>query len=993
MTNKKKQSAVAVVATVMSITSVLTPVAAVHAADAQTDTRQTQTESEGNTPLITLPQHLTGNAGQPLHSIVLPDGWNWADENTIISKEKTEYLARIIVDDNTYDYSTVEGYNANGHYVEKMISVTVLVSEPNTALPFKAQITSPQVNSINTTGEVDINPTDFPDGKFREYLLSKYGKGGNKIEIADVTTIDVRNKRDIMDLTGIEKFTDLQSLYCDHTGITSLDVSKNINLRTLYCSDTGIQFLDVSKNTILASLDCSNTGIQTLGVSKNTKLEDLICVYTGIQTLDVSKNTKLGYLDCSNTRIQNLDVSKNATLMYLGCDDNPNLTYLNCSNTYITALDVSNNTALTYLDCSDTEIQTLDVSNNTKLEYLDCSNIYITALDVSNNTKLEYLDCFNTYITALDVSNHTAMIYLDCNSTKMQTLNVSKNTALTYLDCNYNPYLTDLDCSNTGIQSLDVRYCTNLKYLDTRSTNLAYIDWGTAELNTWDKSSSTIDLTVTGDTLDITKKIAGIDVRKVTVTQGGRLDGNNITGYKVGTPIQYTYACGNVNGSSETLTITLNLFKSDSKIEITDHSDMTYTGNPISYPSVDLEGSSGDVTYTYEFWKGNTWDIYNGTPTNIGKYRVTAHLAEDDFYNGAKDTKEFTISKATNSWTENLAIADWAYGDKAAIPTAKAKFGDIVYTYSDSEKGIYTDTVPMDAGTWYVKATITGTDNYTGLETIKEFTIEKATPVYTVPMNLTVSYGKLLKDITLPEGLIWTDDTQYAGSVGTRKFKAKYTPEDTNNYVTVQDIDVPVIVTQASNSWTEELAITNWTYGDKVANPTAKAKFGNVAYTYSDSEKGIYTDTVPTDAGTWYVKVTVTGTDNYAGLETIRVFTIAPKNIMNNNQIFISDVKSDKDVENLILKYAGKELKKGIDYDVHRKQDGNRVLITITCKGNYTGVVTRSYTIEKKKSSGDTKKQSDTKRRIKTMLHKQGIIQQLDYGQCLWLYLQECLHL
>lgn len=151
------------------------------------------------------------------------------------------------MDDNTYDYTAVKGYSAEEHTVEKTISVTVLMPEPNTALSSKAQIPSPQVNSISTLGDVDINPTDFPDEKFREYLLNAYSKGGNKIAVADVTIIDIRDRTDITDLKGIEKFTDLTILCCFNTGIQSLDVSKNTALTKLYCYDTEIQALDVSK--------------------------------------------------------------------------------------------------------------------------------------------------------------------------------------------------------------------------------------------------------------------------------------------------------------------------------------------------------------------------------------------------------------------------------------------------------------------------------------------------------------------------------------------------------------------------------------------------------------------------------------------------------------------------------------------------------------------------------------------------------------------------
>ncbi len=302
--------------------------------------------------------------------------------------------------------------------------------------------------------------------------------------------------------------------------------------------------------------------------------------------------------------------------------------------------------------------------------------------------------------------------------------------------------------------------------------------------------------------------------------------------------------------------------------------------------------------------------------------------------------------------------------------------GEVKFTYDKKNgDGSWTNlgSAPVNAGTYRVKAALEENALYSDAESdYKEFTIEKATPVYTPPTNLTAAYGQFLKNITLPEGFAWADDTQSVGSAGTNTFKVAYTPKDTENYVTVPDIDVTVTVVQAANGWTESLAMTGWTYGEKAVSPTAKAKFGNVIFTYSDSEDGTYTDTVPTDAGTWYVKAAVSGTDNYTGLETTLAFTIAPKSIDNNSQIVVPDLKSDKDVENLVIKDGDKELKKGTDYDVSKKQDGSKVTVTITFKGNYKGTVTRTYTVENKKPSGstDTKKASNS-----TKNDKNGAVQ------------------
>lgn len=120
-----------------------------------------------------------------------------------------------------------------------------------------------------------------------------------------------------------------------NTGLTSLDVSKNIALNHLSCnSNAGLTSLDVSKNTSLTELNCGNcTGLTSLDVSKNTALTYLECGNTGLTSLDVSKNAALTILGCHLMDLTSLDVSKNTALTLLSCDDCQNLTMMNIKNT------------------------------------------------------------------------------------------------------------------------------------------------------------------------------------------------------------------------------------------------------------------------------------------------------------------------------------------------------------------------------------------------------------------------------------------------------------------------------------------------------------------------------------------------------------------------------------------------------------------------------------------------------------------------------------
>ena len=178
--------------------------------------------------------------------------------------------------------------------------------------------------------------------------------------------------------------------------------------------------------------------------------------------------------------------------------------------------------------------------------------------------------------------------------------------------------------------------------------------------------------------------------------------------------------------------------------------------------------------------------------TNVQGYNADEHYVER--------TLKVFVSENRNEWTVVPSINGWTYGEKANTPLGTAKYGDVTFTYSNSPNGEFENTVPSNAGTWYMKATVLLTENHTGLNEIIEFKIEKATPKYEIPTNLKATVGQTLKDIKLPEGFAWVDDTQSVGNAGANKFIAKYIPNDTQNYDVVENIEITVTVSNSNNN-------------------------------------------------------------------------------------------------------------------------------------------------------------------------------------------------
>ena len=82
-------------------------------------------------------------------------------------------------------------------------------------------------------------------------------------------------------------------------------------------------------------------------------------------------------------------------------------------------------------------------------------------------------------------------------------------------------------------------------------------------------------------------------------------------------------------------------------------------------------------------------------------------------------------------------------------------------------------------------------------------------PEYTVPTDLKAKYGDTLKDVTLPAGFSFQDAlTTSVGEVGVNKFKVTYTPNDTDKYEIVKDIEVLITVGKAIPEYTAPTGLT-----------------------------------------------------------------------------------------------------------------------------------------------------------------------------------------
>ena len=153
---------------------------------------------------------------------------------------------------------------------------------------------------------IDINEANFPDKKFRDYLLGKsYIFDGmlTDEDIANIKDINVEGLG-IESLKGIEFFTELTSLNCGGNMLTSLDLSKNTALKTLNCNNNKLTSLDVSSNTALTEIACYSNQLTTLDLSNNAALKTLYCYDNQLTSVDLADGNSLMTLVCYSNQLK-----------------------------------------------------------------------------------------------------------------------------------------------------------------------------------------------------------------------------------------------------------------------------------------------------------------------------------------------------------------------------------------------------------------------------------------------------------------------------------------------------------------------------------------------------------------------------------------------------------------------------------------------------------------------------------------------------------------
>jgi hypothetical protein len=375
---------------------------------------------------------------------------------------------------------------------------------------FKAKLLALNGNFATDFNDNPVNVDANQDGQiqFSEALLIK------KLDVNDTFQSTISH---ITNITGIEAFTNLESLNCSFNNLTTLNVSMLSQLKEVFCSMnlltllnitglTNLEKIDYSYNSQIAPVDF--TGLYAIkevtlagnqlsvlpNISPLSNLESLNCVYNNFTSLDLTPFSQLSNLNCAQNQLTSLNIT-GLNLKSIRCNDNPQLPSMNF-NSFVN---------LVTLECYSNSLQVnLDLSNCSQLKHLKCMYCNLTNLLLNDAANLSSLYCDDNNLSTLILpgTNYNSLPF-------MQSINFSYNPNLYYLcvndsmidniqnkineygysdTCHVNSYCsftpgstfytiqgnTKFDEDNNGCAISDMNY-PNLKFQITNGTNNGHV--------------------------------------------------------------------------------------------------------------------------------------------------------------------------------------------------------------------------------------------------------------------------------------------------------------------------------------------------------------------------------------------------------------------------------------------------------------------------------------------------------------------------------------
>lgn len=203
----------------------------------------------------------------------------------------------------------------------------------------------------------------IPDHNFKRQIISLgydiNDDGQIQISEAQKVTQLYINNLEIVNLEGINSFTNLEELGCYQNKITALDISKLKKLKYLYASNNRISSLNISGLSDLEDLSIEgNLLTGQLDISNLKKLKNLNFSDNRISSINASGLEILESIKGENNRLEKIELRKNPNLKLIYLKNNP----------IKTTVDIRGLTQLQFFDCTGCNLLFINFSGTINLK-------------------------------------------------------------------------------------------------------------------------------------------------------------------------------------------------------------------------------------------------------------------------------------------------------------------------------------------------------------------------------------------------------------------------------------------------------------------------------------------------------------------------------------------------------------------------------------------------------------------------------------------------
>ena len=326
---------------------------------------------------------------------------------------------------------------------------------------------------------VKIDQKNFPDTQLYNTVLSFDSDQDSKLSRSEIESATSITLGWVKDFTGLDLFTNLETIYIREGENIKCDYKQFTNLKTLSINGTcESNIMDLSGNTKLENFSIDSKNLEELVLPEGAPLKDILIESTLLKSIDLN----------SYKGLTKIEFNGNESITELNFRDFPELTELECSfNTMLNNLNISNCPNLKVLECSSNDLTELNISGCENIGEFRCrKNSSLASLDLSACPKLTELDCSWDNFTELDVSRCPELTELSCVYNNLTSLDISFTPKLKTLSCGGNPFkeidvtccpdLESLSCYECELTSLDITSCNNIRCLICNENKLTSLD-------------------------------------------------------------------------------------------------------------------------------------------------------------------------------------------------------------------------------------------------------------------------------------------------------------------------------------------------------------------------------------------------------------------------------------------------------------------------------------------------------------------------------------